>query len=809
MRGILKLLSLIGVALSSKLSLVSNRDHDAYDYYALHLDPQTSPESLAAYLGIEYDGQLSIIDDHHIFRAEKHPTRNVVRESVQELKARRKLKRDASPHLLDGVLLDQKQLLRKRLFKRSAVPPPLAARQTPTELAVQRRKELAENLGIADPIFNLQWHLFNADQPGNDMNVTGVWTQGITGKNVTVCIIDDGLDMDSEDLKGNYCAECSYDFNDKQPIPKPKLFDDQHGTRCAGEVAAIKNNVCGVGVAYEAHVSGVRILSAPIADVDEAEAVLYKLQDNHIFSCSWGPPDDGKTMDAPGILIKRAMQKAIQQGRNGLGTIYVFAAGNGAAVEDNCNFDGYTNSIFSVTIGAIDKTNSHPYYSEKCSAQLAVTYSSGAGDAIHTTDVGQNKCTAIHGGTSAAGPLVTGIYALVLSIRPDLSWRDIQWLTVLTSVPIYKEEPENQWQTTALGRKFSHQFGYGRIDGYGIVEMAKTWNTVKKQAWYFSPWIHVRHPIPEGKVGLASTFEVTADMMKAANLARIEHVTVTMNADHKRRGDLSVELHSPAGIISHLAETRKFDDSPLGYRDWTFMTVAHFGETQAGNWTVIIKDSIVNQMAGTLTDWRLKLYGESIDESIQGLLPLPEEHEDDNHDKDEVTTGLTSTTAVPERPSPSITVTTGLPTRPTLVKPTNTDASSAVPSSSPSDGGPAGLLPSGKRRARAWVYGAFGLTVAFCAGLAYYLWRKRRRARTDNYEFSLVAGDLYDAFAGEDDSDVDAREALGLVDDDEDDESYDGGRREGDDEGGSEDMGDDGRGRGDEMSLIPKNQFRS
>ena len=805
MRALLNLLPLIGVALSSKLSLVSNRDYDAFDYYAVHLDPRISPESLADHLGIEYDGQLSIIDDHHIFRTEKHPTRNVVRESVQALKTRRKLKRDPSPHLLDGVLLHQKQVRRKRLVKRSVVPPP-AKRLTPTELAIDRRKDLAKNLGIVDPIFNLQWHLFNSDQPGNDMNVTGVWTQGITGKNVTVCIIDDGLDMDSEDLKDNYCAECSYDFNDKQPIPKPKLFDDQHGTRCAGEVAAIKNTVCGVGVAYEAHVSGVRILSAPIADVDEAEAVLYKLQDNHIFSCSWGPPDDGKTMDAPGILIKRAMQKAIQDGRNGLGTIYVFAAGNGAALEDNCNFDGYTNSIFSVTIGAIDKTNSHPYYSEKCSAQLAVTYSSGAGDAIHTTDVGQNKCTAIHGGTSAAGPLVTGIYALVLSIRPDLSWRDIQWLTVMTSVPIYKEEPETQWQTTAAGRKFSHQFGYGKIDGWSIVEMAKTWKNVKKQAWYFSPWIHVRHAIPEGSVGLASTFAVTADMMRAANLARIEHVTVTMNAAHTRRGDLSVELHSPAGVVSHLSETRKFDDIAVGYKDWTFMTVAHFGETKAGNWTVVVKDTVENNKVGTLTDWRLKLYGESIDEKSQGILPLPEEHEDDNHDKEQSTTGLTTTTPLSQPPSSSITVTTGLPTRPTIAKPTNSVENSSAPSSSPSPGDPAGLLPSGKRRARAWVYGAFGLTLAFCAGLAAYLWRKRRRARTDNYEFSLVAGDLYDAFAGEDESDVDAREAIGLVDDDdEDSESYDDGRRgDGD---GSELEEDDGR--GDEMSLIPKTKFRS
>jgi kexin len=214
------------------------------------------------------------------------------------------------------------------------------------------------------------------------VNVTDVWMQGITGHNATVAIVDDGLDMYSEDLKDNYYAEGSYDFNDNVLEPKPRLADDRHGTRCAGEVSAVKNNVCGVGVAWDSKIAGIRILSKLITDADEAVAMNYAYQHNQIYSCSWGPPDDGRSMDAPGILIKRAMVNAVQNGRGGLGSIYVFASGNGAANEDNCNFDGYTNSIYSITVGAIDRKGLHPYYSEKCSAQLVVTYSSGSGDAI-------------------------------------------------------------------------------------------------------------------------------------------------------------------------------------------------------------------------------------------------------------------------------------------------------------------------------------------------------------------------------------------------------------------------------------------
>ena len=40
-------------------------------------------------------------------------------------------------------------------------------------------------------------------------------------------------------------------------------------------------------------------------------------------------------------------------GRRGYGSIFVVASGNGGHFKDNCNFDGYANSIFTVTIGKI------------------------------------------------------------------------------------------------------------------------------------------------------------------------------------------------------------------------------------------------------------------------------------------------------------------------------------------------------------------------------------------------------------------------------------------------------------------------
>lgn len=392
----------------------SPRDYNTHDYYALHLEPSTSPLEVATSLGLEYEGRLGELPDHHVFYSVRQQG-DVVKDARRELRERRR-KREVGTqqHILDGVLFSQKQKPKPRMQKRLFIPPlaermgiahsggPMPVEVTPVDSSIAKQKEIARSLDIQDPIFSEQWHLFNPIQVGHDVNVSGVWSQGVTGQGAIVAIVDDGLDMDSDDLKDNYFAEGSFDFNDHGPEPRPRLSDDRHGTRCAGEIAAVKNTVCGVGVAWDAKVAGIRILSKEIGDADEAVAMNYGFQKNQIYSCSWGPPDNGEAMDAPGVLIRRAMINGVQNGRGGKGSIYVFASGNGAANDDNCNFDGYTNSIYSITVGAIDRKGLHPYYSELCSATLVVTYSSGSGSAIvsflkHGLEIADQVSSAYHG----------------------------------------------------------------------------------------------------------------------------------------------------------------------------------------------------------------------------------------------------------------------------------------------------------------------------------------------------------------------------------------------------------------------------
>lgn len=46
-----------------------------------------------------------------------------------------------------------------------------------------------------------------------------------------------------------------------------------------------------------------------------------------------------------------ALQHGVIAGRRGFGSIFVVASGNGGQHSDNCNYDGYANSIYTVTIG--------------------------------------------------------------------------------------------------------------------------------------------------------------------------------------------------------------------------------------------------------------------------------------------------------------------------------------------------------------------------------------------------------------------------------------------------------------------------
>ena len=241
--------------------------------------------------------------------------------------------------------------------------------------------------------------------------------------------------------------------------------------------------------------------------------------------------------------------------------------------------------------------------------------------------------------------------------------------------------------------------GYGRVDAGKFVEAAKSWSLVKPQAWFDSPAVYLPDeyagqfatrqdegyeggkesdepekgenppPVaqPSGTLitesGITSTYEVTQGMMDDSNLERLEHVTVRVWIDHRRRGDVEVELTSPNGITSVLARQRRFDEADTGYAGWKFMSLKHWyvphsnsfmvlkafrEEKPAGIWTIMVKDQINPEATGRFIAWSLELWGECIDASLAKVWAPAEEGQ-----PDEEQTGSDPTATVSQKPKPT------------------------------------------------------------------------------------------------------------------------------------------------------------
>ncbi|KAF8570510.1 hypothetical protein P879_00211 [Paragonimus westermani] len=486
---------------------------------------------------------------------------------------------------------------------------------------------------VNDPHWPQMWYLNRGGRDGGlDMNVRSAWARGYAGQNVVVTILDDGLETDHPDLKENYDPFASYDVNGNDENPEPRYppndkstISNRHGTRCAGEVAAVANNsVCGLGIAYRARIGGVRMLDGEVSDAMESRSLGYQLQHIDVYSASWGPEDDGKTVDGPGRLAQMAFRTGILMGRAGRGSIFVWASGNGGKAGDNCNCDGYTNSIYTLGVSSVTEHGSVPWYAEMCSSTLAVTYSSGGhGErGVITTDL-NHTCTTNHSGTSASAPLAAGICALTLSANRRLTWRDLQYLVVYTARP--EGLRANDWRMNGVGRSVSHAFGYGLMDAGAMVDLALNWTNVPPQRV-----CEAQAPISGGPVSVRPLHQevlalTTDGCASAAALAGdpsqrvvyLEHVQAKVTVSSAQRGEIELRLTSPSGTVSKLLSKRPKDVDVAGFHAWPFMSVHFWGELANGTWTLTVNSG---KAAVSIHDWILILYGTNAPPPLHGTL---------------------------------------------------------------------------------------------------------------------------------------------------------------------------------------------
>ncbi|KTG10529.1 hypothetical protein AUR64_12155 [Haloprofundus marisrubri] len=231
---------------------------------------------------------------------------------------------------------------------------------------------------------------------------------GITGDGVDVAVIDSGIDSDHPDLQANLgegrafvncrgrprlCRvagnrnACKADWDD----------DDNHGTHCAGVVAAVDNDEGVVGVAPEATLHAVKVIyCAGVGLVSDIAAGIEYVADQGwpVASLSFGS-------QRPTNLIRDACAYAAEEG-----VLLVAAAGNGRGRPNTVGFPATLPSVLSVS--AVDRSGGFAPFSS-------------TGPRIDITAPGANIRSTVPGGyrqysgTSMACPHVAGAAALLVS----------------------------------------------------------------------------------------------------------------------------------------------------------------------------------------------------------------------------------------------------------------------------------------------------------------------------------------------------------------------------------------------------------
>ncbi len=301
-------------------------------------------------------------------------------------------------------------------------------------------------------------------------------------------------------------------------------------------------------------------------------------------------------------MASLALQTGVTQGRNGKGSIYAWAGGNGRRSGDNCNYDGWANSRYTIAVGAVDYSGVQAWYSESCAMLVVAAPSSGNAPAysVTTTDLkggrgtSSTDCTSSFGGTSAAAPMVAGIIALVLQANPNLGWRDVQG--VLINSASMTDNNDADWTRNGAGLHINHKYGFGLVNAAAAVQAAKSWENYGPSLSVSQKLVDDRN-IPEGD-WIQMEIKIDGSII-------VEHVDLLFQASHRRRGDLRIVLVSPQGTSSTLAEPH--NDVGADY-NWTFGTIRAWGENSQGTWILKVKDEVSGN-TGKMIAATLTIYG--------------------------------------------------------------------------------------------------------------------------------------------------------------------------------------------------------
>lgn len=339
-----------------------------------------------------------------------------------------------------------------------------------------------------DPQLSAQWYLNNSGLndglTGEDVRAFEAWDITPGGKrSIVIAIVDDGVDLDHPDLRANIWVNPKKtapdrngrNFFHKDFDPRPRYFappyddtetNDIHGTPCAGVAAAVGNNKKGVvGIAYRCKILAVKAFGGEgLAPNDRiADAIRYSGLKADVISNSWAVPRNAD--------VESAVDDVVRTGRGGKGCLVFCATGN-----EYRPYIGFpANHPSALAVGASNDQGKRSKYSNRGPGIQFVAPSDDFDrerQAITTTDVSiKNRGYANgaycndFGGTSSSTPLAAGIGALILSVNPSLTWKQVRRILRSTA-----EKIDRAGGTYEKG--YSIHYGHGRLNAFKAVKRA-------------------------------------------------------------------------------------------------------------------------------------------------------------------------------------------------------------------------------------------------------------------------------------------------------------------------------------------------
>ena len=316
---------------------------------------------------------------------------------------------------------------------------------------------------VSDSEFSSQWAL-----PA--INACDAWEYTTGDPNLIVAIVDQGVDIEHTEF-ANTRFVYPYDCHTNQEI---YTTYGSHGTQTAGVIIA-NHSVEGVaGIAPNVSIIPIAhpLKSHDLKSAKElASGISYAWQQGaDIINCSWGFHRRRKEFIYCRIL-ENALEDALAYGREGKGSVVVFAAGN---VDINYPFN---HEIFypSYRISELLVVGSAQDEFGYCKAGHS-TYGNSLdvvapGQGILTTNINNTDTTA--SGTSLAAPYVSGIAALILSVNPNLQREEVVSIIERTArSEVFRQNYIFNNESNRSYGPWCEQVGYGLVDAHAAVASA-------------------------------------------------------------------------------------------------------------------------------------------------------------------------------------------------------------------------------------------------------------------------------------------------------------------------------------------------